>query len=270
MNLEIYSTEKRKSARFLLRPVGASFARSLVFGEPLDEVLLGLLRLPDPTVLCRHLGERLLRGEEENPGRALRSVLGAADRVADEETIPLDIDHRYGTAVLDATGLPVTELVVPALDRFGVLHVHPRPARNGRRIALLDLPCGSQRGDRQNHPGRRNDRVLHLLFLLKVQFHEALVVGVSNDSDSATVIAYTRLKVKHNRKSPYFRAFYRFLYWIKNFSFPRMQNRQFIFAPKIKFQNLCPRRDLNFLMENLQNALMAFWVQILIYALGGI
>ena len=81
------------------------------------------------------------------------------------------------------------------------------------------------------------------------------------NSDDTTDIAYMRLKVKRNRKSPCFRAFSRFLYWIKKFSFPRMQNRQFIFEPKIQyvltaerseaavsnlqFPKWCPRQDSN-------------------------
>ncbi len=40
---------------------------------------------------------------------------------------------------------------------------------------------------------------------------------------TVTNIAYMGLKVKDNRKSPYFRAFSGFLYWIKKFSFPRIK-----------------------------------------------
>ena len=66
--------------------------------------------------------------------------------------------------------------------------------------------------------------------LLKVLFSDALLrqrLTVFQNSDNTTNIAYMSLKVKRNRKSPYFRAFSRFLYWIKKFSSPKMRNRQF-------------------------------------------
>ena len=53
---------------------------------------------------------------------------------------------------------------------------------------------------------------------------------------TGTNIAYMRLKVKRNRKSPYFRAFSRFLYWIKKFSFPRIK---IWFAPMFFSGLLC-------------------------------
>src|SRR3989338_6881593 len=77
--------------------------------------------------------------------------------------------------------------------------------------------------------------------LLKVQFSTALLpqrLSVSCDSDNTTNIAYMSLKVKLklNRKSPYYRAFSGFLYWIKKFSFPKMRNREFVFTPKIEYE----------------------------------
>ena len=82
-------------------------------------------------------------------------------------------------------------------------------------------------------------RFLHRLFSFKVQFSVALLpqrLPVSCDSDNVANIAYMRLKVKCNRKSPYFRAFSGVLFWIKKFSFPRMQNCQFIFESKIQYE----------------------------------
>ena len=53
---------------------------------------------------------------------------------------------------------------------------------------------------------------------------------------TARILTYMSLKVKLNRKSPYFRAFSRFLYWIKKFSSPKMRNREFVFTPKIEYE----------------------------------
>ena len=63
-------------------------------------------------------------------------------------------------------------------------------------------------------------------------------LSVSCDSDNTANIAYMSLKVKLklNRKSPYYRAFSGFLYWIKKFSFPKMRNREFVFTPKIEYE----------------------------------
>ncbi len=165
-----------KGARFLLRPLVRACA--LLLYEPRNEVLLGLLRLLNPTVLHRHLGEHFLRREEENSGRAGRTELGTVDRVADEETVPLGADHRHDAAMLDAAGLAIAERDVAALDRVRVLHIHPCPIRNGRRVALLGLPSGSQRGNQQSHREQRNDYALHRLFLLKMLFREVLAVGI--------------------------------------------------------------------------------------------
>jgi len=136
--------------------------------EPLDEFLLGLLRLANPRVLRLHIGELLLRDEEEGSGRTGRTALGAADRVEDEETILLDADHSHDAAALDAIVSLVAELVAVALDRIKVPHeIHPRPVRNDCPITLFDLPC---------YGIRRSDHVLHRLFLLKVLSREALAV----------------------------------------------------------------------------------------------
>ncbi len=58
-------------------------------------------------------------------------------------------------------------------------------------------------------------------------------------------IAYMRLKVKHNRKSPYYMAFSGFSYWIKKFSSPKMRNRQFVFTPKIEYELVAERSEAN-------------------------
>ena len=75
-------------------------------------------------------------------------------------------------------------------------------------------------------------------------------LSVSCDSENTANIAYVGLKVKPNRKSPYFRAFSRFVFWIKNFSSPKMQNRQFVFAPKIEYELVAERSEAN--LSNLQ------------------
>jgi len=65
---------------------------------------------------------------------------------------------------------------------------------------------------------------------------------------NALSIAENNLAVKSNRgnrKSPYFRAFSRFLYWIKKFSSPKMQNHQFFFAPKIQYELVAERSEAN-------------------------
>ena len=67
---------------------------------------------------------------------------------------------------MDAAGLAVAEVVVATLDRVRVLRLHPRPARNGRRVALLGLLSESQRGDQQNHREQRNYCALHFFLLL--------------------------------------------------------------------------------------------------------
>ena len=69
-------------------------------------------------------------------------------------------------------------------------------------------------------------RFLHRLFSFKVQFSVANLpqrLSVSCDSDNTANVAYMGLKVKLNRKSPYFRAFSRFLYRIKKFSSPKIK-----------------------------------------------
>ena len=61
-------------------------------------------------------------------------------------------------------------------------------------------------------------------------------------------------KVKHNRKSPYLWTFFRFLYWIKKFSSPKMRNREFVFTPKIEHELAAERSEAN------QNSLtFHFW-----------
>ena len=67
---------------------------------------------------------------------------------------------------------------------------------------------------------------VHRLYLLKGLFSTALlpqILSVSCDSDNTANVAYMGLKVKLNRKSPYFRAFSRFLYRIKKFSSPKIK-----------------------------------------------
>lgn len=61
-------------------------------------------------------------------------------------------------------------------------------------------------------------------------------------------IAYMSLKVKQNRKSPYFRAFSGspyYLIWIKKFSSPKMRNREFVFTPKIEYKLVAERSEAN-------------------------
>src|SRR3989344_449176 len=70
-------------------------------------------------------------------------------------------------------------------------------------------------------------------------------LSVSCDSDNTANIAYMSLKVKLNRKSPYFRAFSRFLYWINFFSSPKMRNREFVFTPKIEYELVAERSEAN-------------------------
>ena len=70
---------------------------------------------------------------------------------------------------------------------------------------------------------------VHSFSPLKVRFSTALIPqrsGVFQDSDNIANIAYTGLKVKRTtaqQKSPYFRAFSGFLYWIKKFSPPKIK-----------------------------------------------
>jgi len=63
--------------------------------------------------------------------------------------------------------------------------------------------------------------MVHMVPPFKVQFSVANLpqrLSVSFDSDNTTNIVYMGLEVKLNRKSPYFRAFSMFQYWIKKFS----------------------------------------------------
>lgn len=71
---------------------------------------------------------------------------------------------------------------------------------------------------------------------------------------TTTNIPYIGLQVKRNRKSPYFRAFSWFLYWIKKFSSPRMQNRQFIFEPKMQYSLTAERSE-----AAVSNLRIPFW-----------
>jgi len=55
-------------------------------------------------------------------------------------------------------------------------------------------------------------------------YHESLVAGYWISIIPMPLrIVYMGLKVKRNRKSPYYRAFSRFLYWIKKFSSPKIK-----------------------------------------------
>ena len=76
------------------------------------------------------------------------------------------------------------------------------------------------------HQRRGDFQELDHFDLLKVQFSTALLpqrLAVSCDSDNTANVAYMGLKVKPNRKSPYFRAFSRFVFWIKKFSSPKIK-----------------------------------------------
>jgi len=67
----------------------------------------------------------------------------------------------------------------------------------------------------------------------------------TNHQFTNTSIAYYTTPVKLNRKSPYFRAFSGFLYWIKKFSSPKMLNREFVFTPKIEYKLVAERSEAN-------------------------
>ena len=45
-------------------------------------------------------------------------------------------------------------------------------------------------------------------------------------------------------------TFFGFLYWIKNFSSPKMRNREFVFTPKIEYKLVAERSEAN--LSNLQ------------------
>src|SRR3989344_7732121 len=100
--------------------------------------------------------------------------------------------------------------------------------------------CGATRQEQGTQEQQTEQvRFLHRLFSFKVRFSAATLpqrLSVSCDSDNTANVTYMGLKVKPNRKSPYFRAFSGFLYWIKKFSSPKMRNREFVFAPKIEYK----------------------------------
>src|SRR3989344_3844829 len=120
-----------------------------------------------------------------------------------------------------------------------------------RRIPLapeISDCVGLPESSGKQHCVRSTRKSTHRLFSFKVQFSTALLpqrLAVSCDSDNTANIAYMSLKVKLNRKSPYFRAFSRFLYWINFFSSPKMRNREFVFTPKIEYELVAERSEAN-------------------------
>ena len=106
---------------------------------------------------------------------------------------------------------------------------------------------------------------VHRLFSFKVQFSTAPLpqrLAVSCDSDNTANIAYMGFQVKPNRKSPYFRAFSGFAFWIKKFSSPKMRNREFVFTPKIEYELVAERPVVSSVEPseaNLSNLQFPYW-----------
>jgi len=222
MNLEICSTEKRKGAPLVrvMRPwlflgtrgtvlILPSFSTNgercnYPFRSPLDE-----------NSPCRPFGtcelvaavgsERLLDQLANHAFRELHGFLGGnADGLGGVADLSPEIRREADTFLAEL----VLEVGESDLSLANVVH-------NGPPVNVL-LPRNPRSQDSQVH--LRN----------------------------ALSIAENNLAVKSNRgnrKSPYFRAFYRFLCWIKKFSSPRMQNRQFVFEPKMQYALTAERSE---------------------------
>jgi len=90
----------------------------------------------------------------------------------------------------------------------------------------VDVSRGDEatRGDAQHITEVKLFRLHGLFSSQGSDYRDSLATRVwTYNSITMTNIAYMGLKVKPNRKSPYFRAFSRFLFWIKKFSSPKIK-----------------------------------------------
>ena len=145
---------------------------------------------------------------------------------------PSRIKFRKGLGCCDSYARRGT-LVAPEFQSLVVDDPAHHPAEraerpDGRQHPLVLKRVQNGCGGEQNEAERvRRDQELHGFSLL-----QGTVLGgtlpqrsavFSRNSDDTTNIAYIRLEIKYNRKSPYFWAFSRISYWIKKFSSPKFK-----------------------------------------------
>ncbi len=194
-------------------------------------MILEKRRAPNKNVFCKGLEYELFSSESLRPPR--RRAPASTEQNPGAE---------YETEVVPAAvvvNLVEAHVVREERDDEGDRCDHPvpqtEPEASDASIRGGDVHCGvgtsgtaRQEQSAQEYQAQQV-RFLHCLFSFKVQFSTALLpqrLSVSCDSDNTANIAYMGLKVKPNRKSPYFRAFSGVLYLIKRikkFSSPKIK-----------------------------------------------